>query len=180
VSISIELPKLPPFTAEDYETLVAPEGIRLELVNGSLDVAAAARMGWHYRTAQRLGMLLGTDREVLGETGVVLAPGTVRVPDLTRFREGVVPDLLRSQYPASDVDLVVEVISPESDQRDRVVKPLEYARAGIPELWLVERDAETRTGAIISSFHLALQATGTQYTLARRASLDDLEKEARA
>jgi hypothetical protein len=43
VSISFELPKLPPFTAAEFETLVAPEGIRLELVNGSLDVAAAAR-----------------------------------------------------------------------------------------------------------------------------------------
>ncbi|MEN3306796.1 MAG: hypothetical protein V7603_2998 [Micromonosporaceae bacterium] len=178
MSISFELPKLPPFTAAEYETLVAPEGIRLELVNGSLDVAAAAQMGWHYRTAQRLGSLLGADREVLGETGVILAPGTVRVPDLTRFRQGVVPDLLRSQYPAGDVDLVVEVISPESDERDRAVKPLEYARAGIPELWLVEREADTRVGAIVSIFHLTLQAVGTQYTLLRRANLDDLEKEA--
>jgi Uma2 family endonuclease len=177
VSISFELPKLPPFTAEEYETLVAPEGMRLELMNGSLDVAAAAQMGWHYRTAQRIGLLLGADREVLGETGVVLAPGTVRVPDVTRFREGVAPDLLRSQYPAGDVDLVVEVISPESDERDRVVKPLEYARAGIAELWLVERDAETRTGAIITVFRLALQTAGTRYELVRRASLDDLEKE---
>jgi Uma2 family endonuclease len=70
------------------------------------------------------------------------------------------------------------VISPESDERDRAVKPLEYARAGIPELWLVEREADTRVGAIVSIFHLTLQALGTQYTLLRRANLDDLEKEA--
>jgi Uma2 family endonuclease len=94
-----------------------------------------------------------------------------------------VPDLLRSRYPAGDVDLVVEVISPESDERDRAVKPLEYGRAGIPELWLVERAAETRIGAIVaivSIIHLTLQAAGTQYTLVRRANLDDLEKEAAA
>jgi hypothetical protein len=29
---------------------------------------------------------------------------------------------------------------------------LEYARAGIPELWLVEREADSRTGAMVEVF----------------------------
>jgi hypothetical protein len=134
VSISFELPKAPPLTAEEYETLVAPEGMRLELWNGSLDIAAAAQMMWHSEVASRI----------------------------------------RKLY----VELVVEVISPESDERDRVVKPFEYARAGIPEFWLVETDPQAADGALINMFRLALQSTGMQYALVRRASLAELEKEA--
>ena len=39
-------------------------------------------------------------------------------------------------------DLVVEVISPDDPSRDAVMKREEYAKAGIPEYWLVDpRDA---------------------------------------
>jgi hypothetical protein len=79
VSISLELPKLPPFTAEDYEALVAPEGIRLELTSGNLEVAAAARMMWHSEIASRIrNLLAATGRIAVRETGVVLARRTVR------------------------------------------------------------------------------------------------------
>jgi hypothetical protein len=41
---------------------------------------------------------------------------------------------------------VVEIVSPGSEAMDEVVKRNEYARAGIPRYWLVERDtAQTVT-----------------------------------
>ncbi len=41
-------------------------------------------------------------------------------------------------YKPSDVSLVVEVVSPDSIERDRKRKPQLYAEAGIPHFWRVE------------------------------------------
>jgi Uma2 family endonuclease len=41
----------------------------------------------------------------------------------------------------SDLLLVVEIVSPGSAAIDQVVKLREYAEAGIPRYWMVDRDA---------------------------------------
>lgn len=41
-------------------------------------------------------------------------------------------------YPAEVVHLVVEVVSPDSEVRDRERKPQLYARAGIRHFWRIE------------------------------------------
>jgi Uma2 family endonuclease len=167
-----------PMTAEEFAQLAAPEGIRLELWDGNLDMAASAQMHWHSRTVHRtLTIFLNAGREASSETGVVLGPRAVRAPDVSRFRLGYKPRPRDSQFPAAEVDLVVEIVSPESQERDRVVKPLEYARAGIPEFWLVEEDEDVPMDAVVSIFHLTLGSTGDVYTLIRRVRLSELEAE---
>jgi len=42
-------------------------------------------------------------------------------------------------------DLVIEVVSDDNPDRDRVIKRQEYAQAGIPEYWIVEPQTETIT-----------------------------------
>ena len=76
---------------------------------------------------------------------VFSAPFLMRLPTRPSGRE---PDLLfvatehldRVQpiYLDGPADLVVEVVSPESDERDRGAKFVEYEAAGIPEYWLVD------------------------------------------
>jgi Uma2 family endonuclease len=68
------------------------------------------------------------------------APGTVRRPDLV-----VVADEARLRVRreggvirASEVALVVEVVSPGSTRTDHVAKRDEYADAGIPHYWIVD------------------------------------------
>ena len=39
-----------------------------------------------------------------------------------------------------EVRLVVEVVSPESEDRDRLTKPLRCAQAGIPHFWRAEEN----------------------------------------
>ncbi|MEU3598964.1 Uma2 family endonuclease [Streptomyces sp. NPDC006798] len=50
----------------------------------------------------------------------------------------------QTRYRAEDVVLAVEVVSPDSESRDRETKPLKYAAAGIPHFWLVEMDPRTK------------------------------------
>jgi Uma2 family endonuclease len=62
-------------------------------------------------------------------------------PDLSIVRAGTF-DLDTEFFRPEDVALAAEVISPESEERDREDKPLMYATMGIPIFWLIERGAD--------------------------------------
>ena len=62
------------------------------------------------------------------------------------------PDLLlttaeydgdRAWFTPDEVQLVIEVVSPESAHRDRTVKLRKYAEAGIPHYWCIEDEGGT-------------------------------------
>lgn len=72
---------------------------------------------------------------------VRLWPGKFREPDLV-FMAAAHADRLGERYWGIP-DLVAEVISPDNADLDRVVKKGEYARAGIPEYWLVDTEQKT-------------------------------------
>jgi Uma2 family endonuclease len=171
---TVEMPRLP-MTAEEFERMPPVEGLRIELWEGNLDVSAAAQMRWHAMVMHDIGDLFKkTGRQLSYETGVVLTRRTVREPDVSRFRPGVFPRLRQSQWPADDVDCVVEVVSPESDKRDRVIKPDEYAAAGIPEYWLVEEHPTDEADAVVNIHKLT---DAGSYTLVRSVHLSTLQKE---
>ena len=66
-----------------------------------------------------------------------------RIPDLTVWSQ---PQPRSVWLPLIDLLLVVEIVSPGSEVIDEVVKLREYAAAGIPRYWMVERDtAQTVT-----------------------------------
>jgi Uma2 family endonuclease len=77
---------------------------------------------------------------------VIAAPFLMRLPP--PVGNGREPDLLfvaqshrerlRATYLDGPADLVVEVLSPESVERDRKTKFAEYAQAGIPEYWMLD------------------------------------------
>ena len=67
---------------------------------------------------------------------VRLPMGTIREPDVGFYATA---HLDRLDGPiAGPPDLAVEVLSPDSVQRDRVQKRVEYAEAGIGEYWIVD------------------------------------------
>jgi Uma2 family endonuclease len=63
-------------------------------------------------------------------------------PDVMVLRPGTEENDDTTWYPADAVLLAVEVVSPDSVERDEDVKPVKYARAGIPFYWRVDRDAD--------------------------------------
>ena len=136
---TVELPLVQEWTPEVLEGL--SEEYRYEVYDGSLLVMSAAMQAWHARVQMRLAMVLaGRGAEALIEQGVILGPGQTRTCDVGVFVRPPRGD--RAYHPASAFALVVEVVSPDSEHRDRVRKPDDYASAGIPEFWLVEQAAD--------------------------------------
>ena len=82
---------------------------------------------------------------------LLFAPIAMRTPQRRRY--GREPDLLylaperldrvRETYIEGAADLCVEIVSPESEERDRDVKFLEYQEAGVREYWLIDPDARS-------------------------------------
>lgn len=126
------------WTIEDLVAL-PEDGLRYELVDGSVHVSPPPP-NLHNLAANQLAFLL---RAVLDDSWRIVTPGAIlfdnrnyREPDLLVVtREGVRPSYARPQ----DLLLVMEVMSPSSVSTDRLTKPAQYATAGIPHYWRLER-----------------------------------------
>ncbi|MFC9221020.1 Uma2 family endonuclease [Streptomyces hygroscopicus] len=130
------LPDLPPHT---------------ELIDGSLVFVSPQRV-FHMRAMFLLesGLHRTVPDEFLvsREMTVVLGPRNAPEPDLLVVRAEAERSDDQSRYEAADVVLAVEIVSPDSEDRDRETKPLKYAAAGIPHFWLVEKTGEGRPPAV--------------------------------
>ncbi|OEV11973.1 Uma2 family endonuclease [Streptomyces nanshensis] len=120
------LPGLPPHT---------------ELIDGSL-VFVSPQRKFHslamYLLERGLRRTVPENLRVRREMAVVLSRGTVPEPDLCVVRAEADGNGRQTRYEAADLVLAVEVVSPDSQERDRDTKPHKYARAGIPHFWRVE------------------------------------------
>lgn len=77
--------------------------------------------------------------QLAADCGIDVGGG--RVPDLTVWAKGMPPRRARSSYAGTaGLLLAVEVVSGGSEVTDRIIKKAEYAKAGIPRYWVVERD----------------------------------------
>lgn len=72
------------------------------------------------------------------EMSVVLGPRQRLEPDVMVVRAEAPLGESGTWYPADAVVLTIEVVSPDSEERDRKRKPVLYAEAGIPYFWRVE------------------------------------------
>src|SRR4051812_16156417 len=133
------------FKAEDIWD--APDdGNVYEVIDGELYVTPAP--AWrHQRALNRLNLPIGTyvyshglGEVVTAPTGVVLGIGTGVQPDLLYIsRERL--HLISERGVEGAPDLVVEVLSPSTQARDRGIKMRRYAASGVPHYWLVDLDA---------------------------------------
>jgi Uma2 family endonuclease len=88
--------------------------------------------------------------EVTADCGIDVGGG--RQPDLTVWAKGKPPRRARSSYAGIDgLLLAIEVVSPDSEITDRVIKKTEYAAAGVPRYWIIERDK----GNTVLMYHLS-------------------------
>ncbi|WP_460702148.1 Uma2 family endonuclease [Myceligenerans halotolerans] len=139
--------------AEDLDGL--PDAPRhTELIDGALVFMMSPQRRWHSDAIFYLRSFL---MEQAPEGLVVDSEMTVRLDDRNRPE----PDVIVSSravdwdvtwYDAQDILLAVEVVSPESDHRDKTVKPHKYAEAGIGHFWRVE--GEVRDGGPVTTVHV--------------------------
>jgi Uma2 family endonuclease len=75
--------------------------------------------------------------QVTADCGIDVGGG--RQPDLTIWAKGRPPRRARSSYAGIDgLLLAIEVVSPDSETIDRVIKRTEYAGAGVARYWIVD------------------------------------------
>jgi Uma2 family endonuclease len=98
-----------------------------------------------YVRQHRLGKVL------IAPLPIKLWAGKMREPDVMFLRKEHF-DKRHGNY-WSGADLVMEVISPNDPGRDKITKRYEYAKAGIPEYWLIDPTEKT-----VTVFNLAEQA----------------------
>lgn len=136
------------FTYRDY--MATPDDKRYEILDGDMVVVPSPSVE-HQRILGRLFSLLNdfVRARQLGEVlmapcDVVLSDYDVLQPDLLFISKErayiVAPGSIRGAP-----DLVVEILSPSTEERDRTVKGRIYARYGVREYWLVspeERSVE--------------------------------------
>jgi Uma2 family endonuclease len=137
------LPTPPPggFTARDLPRLIEAVDARFELLDGEVLMMAPATH-WHDEVIDILKHALRPiapqSMVIATEKGIDLGR-TVPEPDLLAVsRAAVRSDSLVFQ--PSDVFLAVEVVSPGTKTKDRTLRPVQYAEAGITCFWRVENE----------------------------------------
>jgi Uma2 family endonuclease len=133
------------FTLEEWDALPEDKSHHFELVEGVLLVAprpapkhqvAMANLRSALKEQLPAGMVAVQDVDVVIDPG---PPLSLRAPDVV-----VVPAERYWEHPSrfnpDDLLLAVEIVSPGTGRTDRVFKPIEYAKVGIPHYWVVELD----------------------------------------
>ncbi|MEV3893982.1 Uma2 family endonuclease [Streptomyces anulatus] len=140
------------YTVDDFFTLddLPPH---TELIDGSLVLVRPQRK-FHtlamYLLEQGLRLHVPGHLRVRREMSVVLGKRSVPEPDLVVVSAEADGNQLQTRYQAADVLLAVEVVSPDSEDRDRDTKPHKYAAAGIQHFWLVEMAGENDRPMVIT------------------------------
>lgn len=134
------------FNYQDYCLL--PEDKRYELIDGELYMAPAPGsrhqsvlrnlefLMWTFVKANHLGQVFFAPFDVILSNEDVVQPDLLFVSQERR-------DIISERGCEGPPDLVVEVLSPSSAQRDRVLKRKLYAQYGVREYWLVDIENET-------------------------------------
>ncbi|MDH7578354.1 MAG: Uma2 family endonuclease [Bacillota bacterium] len=133
------------FTYQDYCLL--PEDRRVELIGGDFYLVPSPSV-IHQKVAANIEDILRNfvKEHQLGEVllaplDVVLSPYDVVQPDVM-FISNTRKQIITEANIQGPPDLVVEVLSPGTAERDRTIKKKLYARSGVRELWLVNTAAQ--------------------------------------
>jgi Uma2 family endonuclease len=130
------------YTYQDLRS-TPDDGRRYELFEGGLIVSPAPTTH-HQSTVLNLAMIVGgflreKDRGKLfvAPCDVYFSDDTVVEPDLLVVAQDRL-SIVKNDYIEGAPDLIVEVISPTSEERDRGYKFKLYAEQGVKEYWLAD------------------------------------------
>lgn len=132
------------------EEYLALDGNRLiEFSHGRVEVLAMPTMlhqlivAFLYEQLKPFVATRGLGIVLFAPLRVRLWPGKIREPDVVFMAAGHRERACNEYWDGAD--LVMEVVSNDDRRRDLEIKRFEYARAGIPEYWIVDPQAEQIT-----------------------------------
>jgi Uma2 family endonuclease len=150
------------------------EGQKVEFINGEVVMQSPAKLR-HTTAVRNLSTLLDIyiTRHNMGYVGqekvLISLTRNDYEPDICFFglkkARTFSPDQVR--FPAPD--LVVEVLSPSTEENDRGIKFVDYAAHGVTEYWIVDPEAEMIEQYVLTdeSYHLHVKTdTGTVRSVA--------------
>ncbi len=150
MALAVRTPAAPedirPLTYDDL--LATPDdGKRYEIIGGELVVSPSPNTEHQWASGDLFGEMRSHVREYdLGvifsaPIDVMLSPHQFVVPDIV-FVSRERGHIIAKQYIDGAPDLIVEIVSPSSQRRDRVTKAALYAMAGVREYWIVDLEAK--------------------------------------
>ncbi|NUQ89897.1 MAG: Uma2 family endonuclease, partial [Glycomyces artemisiae] len=118
----------------------------VELIYGALSLMMSRQRAWH----QQMICQIARAFEAATHSGwQFLTRMTFRIdernrpePDLLLVADRPYYDLSTTWYRPEDIALVGEVEAPETEARDRELKPMLYAKAGVPQYLRVAEDTD--------------------------------------
>jgi Uma2 family endonuclease len=135
-------------TWQDYLEIPEDNSRYYELLDGELIVSPTPLLR-HQSVVSRLMHFLMSWCEEQRAGQVWVAPVAVRLADTLVFEPDIVfvahenSAILDRRGVLGPPDLVVEVRSPSTASYDRDIKRKRYLQSGVPEVWLVDPDADT-------------------------------------
>jgi Uma2 family endonuclease len=133
-------------TYQDY-VLLPDDGKRYEILDGDLYVTpspTARHQEVSFNLTLALGQYVrahGLGKVLAAPLDVILADDSIAQPDILFVSNERLPIVRDWVHGAPD--LVIEILSPGTRERDRTLKRRLYARHGVRELWLVDPEAKT-------------------------------------
>jgi Uma2 family endonuclease len=136
------------WTFAEFARLPSEGGTRHEVIGGDLVLTPAPALRHQAIVGELVHLLVGFSKGAgtgfvfPGPVDVLLAEGDYLEPDIV-FVRGDRSDILTDRGVEGPPDLVIEVLSPSTADRDRGVKLDRYRVHGVVEYWIV--DPEKRT-----------------------------------
>ncbi|XID90669.1 Uma2 family endonuclease [Paenibacillaceae bacterium WGS1546] len=135
-----------PVTYDDYASM-PDDGNRYEIIDGALEMMSPGPSTFHQSVSAELEFMFKqscrADYVILhAPIDVILSQTTVLQPDILMIHRDRL-EIVKLHGIEGAPDLVVEILSPGSRKRDKVVKAKVYAKYQVPEYWLVDPAGRT-------------------------------------
>lgn len=129
----------------DYVKL--PDDKRYELIEGEIYMVPGPEFNhqivsrnigfllWDYVKNKNLGIIVDAPLDV------IFTPEDVVQPDII-FISNERKDIITKKNVRGVPDLLIEILSPSTMERDKIVKRILYARHGVREYWIVDTEAK--------------------------------------
>lgn len=131
----------------DMYAEMTDDGARYEILDGSLALMSPGPSSMHQAVSGELEFILKQSCKseyVLFHSplDVILSPTNVLQPDILMIHRSRLHIVTKRGIEGAP-DLVVEIVSPGSRSRDKVVKMKTYGEHRVPEYWIIDTDSQT-------------------------------------